>query len=245
MPFNNMRIRSVMNYGRVHQPDVNTHDVGGSIHRLRRDDVALVFDCKRDEPAACATGNRCRQDAALEAALRRRLFEPNTTNPRQANVSFLERNLIQPGRVVFAFTFQARRARPRRFAVHASEETIECLIEIDNGLLADVRRDLVQPRALSLLQLDQSRLQLRSSRASPAEFERPPRLCKAPVVNEARRADALRQRRTLRSVRVELETKCLPVWRVGRVGRHWHKHTFDVGCFANRVKASRVATSSR
>jgi hypothetical protein len=114
-------------------------------------------------------------------------------------------DLVHPGRVALAPLLEPRETRPRPLALQALEEAVEGTIQVDERLLADMRRDLIQPRTLALLQPDQAALQLTQPRALPRQLVPALRLLQAPVVDEPGSANALRKQNTLPLIRIELE----------------------------------------
>src|SRR5713226_7935666 len=117
----------------------------------------------------------------------------------------LEGDLVQARRVALTFALELREASLRPITLQSLEEPAESALEIDESLLADMRRDLVQPWCFGLLQFDEPCLQLAVLRPLPCQLVGGLRLREAPVVDVPARADALPQLNTLRPIRVELK----------------------------------------
>lgn len=122
---------------------------------------------------------------------------------------FLERYLVNPSAVALALLLEPRIAGLRPFAFHALEEALERVVQVLQRGLADVRRDLVQPGRVRVLQLDKLLLQITQPRPLPRQLVLPTRLREAPVVDVPGRANALCEQHELRTVRVQLEPVCL------------------------------------
>jgi hypothetical protein len=126
------------------------------------------------------------------------------------DVPLFERHFVQASRVALSFALETREAAPRPLTFEPLEEVLEGAVEIDQRLLANMRRDLIQPRALAPFQLDEARFELSQLRPLSAQRVCPLRLIQAPVEDVTGRADALRQQHRLHPVRVELESERLP-----------------------------------
>ncbi len=113
--------------------------------------------------------------------------------------------LVQPRGVALAFSLETREPGFRTLAFHALEEPVERTLQIDERLLADVCRDLIQPRGLALLQPDQPPLQVAMSGTPAGPFVLALRLSKAPVVHIPARSDTLREKHPLLPARIKLE----------------------------------------
>ena len=121
----------------------------------------------------------------------------------------LERYLVEARRVALTFALELRKAGFRPASLRALEESVECALEIDERLLADVRRDLVQPRAVALLEFDEMGFQLPELRPLARQLVDSLRLGEAPVVDVPGSADTLRQQHAMLSVRGKLKPERL------------------------------------
>src|SRR5476649_2583831 len=109
----------------------------------------------------------------------------------------LKRHLVQTRAVALALALEAGIAGLWTLALHALEEPLEREVQVLQRRLADVRRDLVQPRSLRLLQPNQLRLQITQARPLAGQLVLPLRLRETPVVDVPGRANALGQEHAL------------------------------------------------
>lgn len=202
---NHAGLGTVLDHSGGLQAELDADDLPRLDDRLRFDNVSLPLNSERDEPAVGSSTNRRRQDPTLEPALTTRLLEPDPADHRHANVALLERHLMQAGRVTLALALETRQTRLRPLTLHALEEALKSEVEVFQRRLADVSRDLVQPRALALLEADQLRLELTEPGTFPGQLVLTLRLRETPVVDEPGRTNALGELHALRFVRIEFE----------------------------------------
>jgi len=150
--FNHAGRRAIRDHRRRLQAEVDTGDIARFHDRLRQDDLPFPLDRERDEPAIGPTADRRRENVAVEAASGAAFLQPDLPDHRQAKMPLAQFDLVESGRVSLALALELREAALRPLALQALEEPLEGGVEVDECLLADVRRDLVQPRALALLQ---------------------------------------------------------------------------------------------